>query len=171
MENAPYRGSKIEHIVSRILERVVTLFFFVILVVTILLVILRYVFNASIIGGNELIEYLFIYTTAIGAVVAIGKREHIRINFFVDKLKQPWKASAETLSRILIAFINVVIFSLSFTWIRKVGYSESPVMRIPMWTVQVSVPIGCALAVLYCFYDAYKVIIDGIRETRKGEKA
>jgi len=161
---------KVERIVSSILETVVTLFFLVILVVTILLVILRYVFNASIIGGNELIEYLFIYTTAIGAVAALGKREHISINFFVDKLKQPWKASAEVLNRLLVASINIIIFALSFTWIRKVGYSESPVMRLPMWTVLVSVPLGCALAVLYCIYDSYKVIIDCIREIRTGEK-
>ena len=56
------------------LEWLVTLCFFVILAVTIILVILRYGFNEAIIGGNELVEYLFIYTTAIGAAAALGRR-------------------------------------------------------------------------------------------------
>ena len=45
----------------------VTLMFFGILSLTILLVVMRYGFNSSIMGANEAMEYLFIYTTALGA--------------------------------------------------------------------------------------------------------
>ena len=66
-------------VLSKFLEWVITLCFFIILMLTIILVVLRYGFNESIIGGNELMEYLFIYTTAIGAAVALRRREHIKI--------------------------------------------------------------------------------------------
>ena len=75
-----------ERRISGILEGTITLFFAIILVLTVLLVILRYLFNSSIMGGNELMGYLFIYTTALGAAVAIGKGEHIQISFFVEHL-------------------------------------------------------------------------------------
>jgi TRAP-type C4-dicarboxylate transport system permease small subunit len=143
---------------DKILDGIITTLFFVILMLTIILVILRYVFNSTIIGGNELMEYLFIYTTALGAALAIGRREHIKIMYFVDKLPAPIKAIVEVIALLLVAFINVVIFKLSFAWIMKVGMAESPVMRVPMRTIEVSVPIGCGLAVFYCLFDSWKIL-------------
>jgi TRAP-type C4-dicarboxylate transport system permease small subunit len=75
----------------------------------------------------------------------------------------------EVLGLLLIAFINAVIAWLSFPWILQVGASESPVLRLPMWAVQISVPIGTTLAVLYCLFDIYKIISHGVHHSRKGE--
>lgn len=164
--------NRVERFITRGLESLVTVFFFGILVITILLVVLRYIFNSSIIGGNELMEYLFIYTTAIGAAVALRHRDHIKISYFIRKLPQPWRVAGEVLGLLLVAFINIVIFKLSFPWLQTVGSSASPVMRLPMWVVQMSVPIGCALAVLYCLFDSYIIIaghIRGEKQTRMEE--
>ena len=144
--------NQIEAVVTRILETVVTVFFGVIIVLTILLVVMRYVFNSSIIGGNELMEYLFIYTTAIGAAVAVGRREHISITYFLEKLPEKLQVGVDVLGLLLVAGINILIAVLSNRWIAKVGSSESPVMRIPMWTIEISVPIGCLFAALYCLF-------------------
>ena len=38
----------------------------------------------------------------------------------------------------------------SINWISKVGTNESPVMRIPEWIFQLSIPIGCGLVIVYC---------------------
>ena len=132
---------------DRLLETVVTLMFFSILVLTILLVVMRYGFNSSIIGGNEAMEYLFIYTTALGAAVSVGKGTHIRISFMVDKLKGGPKRWIDTVNYLLIAFINAVMIYYSAPWIRSAGYFESPVLRIPNWMVQASVPLGCGLVI------------------------
>jgi TRAP-type C4-dicarboxylate transport system permease small subunit len=139
-----------ESYLDRLLEAVVTVMFFSILCLTILLVVMRYGFNSSIIGGSEAMEYLFIYTTALGAAVSVGKGTHIRISFLVDKLKGRPKRCVDTVGYLLIAFINAVMIYYSVPWIRSAGYFESPVMRIPNWMVQVSVPLGCSLVILYC---------------------
>jgi TRAP-type C4-dicarboxylate transport system permease small subunit len=141
---------KIEQIADRILETVVTVLFFAILGLTIILVIMRYGFNAAIIGGNEAMEYMFIYTTAIGAAVSLGKGEHINISFFLDRWKGRLRKAINIVNYMLIAFINAVMIKYSFGWIQSAGGFESPVLRIPNWLVQISVPIGCGLAVLYC---------------------
>lgn len=149
---------RIERLITKILESIVTVFFGVIILVTILLVIMRYIFNSSVIGGNELMEYLFIYTTALGAAVAIGKRDHISIDFFLNKLPEPAKTYVDIFGLILVAGLNILIVVLSNHWISKVGFSESPVLRIPMWSVEISVPIGCILAALFCFFVIVKEI-------------
>lgn len=141
---------RFQRILLIMLQGIITGFFFIILMLTILLVILRYGFNTAIIGGNEAMEYLFIYTTAIGAAVALGKREHIKITYFVDKLPLAVKGVANVLDLILIGFINGVMIWYSFPWIKSVGSFESPVLRIPNRIVQASVPIGCGLVILCC---------------------
>ena len=138
---------------------IITCLFFVILSITITLVVMRYGFNSAIIGSNEAINYLFIYTTALGAAVSIGKIEHIRISFFIDKLKQKHRRYINILNYFLIAFINAVMIKYSLPWIKSAGYFESPVLRVPNWTVQVSVPIGCSLVILYCLNH---IILEGL---------
>jgi len=172
MNTADRQITQFKDILTRILEFLVTLAFTVILLLTISLVILRYGFNSSIIIGNELMEYLFIYTTALGAAVSLGKREHIKIDFFINKLRGWYRVIIDAVGQLLIAGINLVIFSLSFSWIRTVGYSESPVMRVPMRVVQIAVPIGCGLAALYALINIFSLFYEhGTEENgRNSEK-
>ena len=148
-------------IATDVLEWFITLCFFVILMLTIILVILRYGFNEAIIGGNELMEYLFIYTTAIGAAAALGRREHIKITWFVDKLTPVHRKLADILGFLLIALVNAVMIYYSIPWIRSVGGFESPVLRLPNRLIQIIVPIGCGLVILYCLYHIVVVVWGG----------
>ena len=141
---------KSARLLSLILESVISAFFAIILLVTILQVILRYAFNESILGGNELMEGLFIYTTSIGAAVAVKQRQHISIGYFVERLPPFLKRVSDIVVHLLIAFLNGVMIGYAIRWIGKVGSNESPVMRLPEWLFQISVPIGCALVVFYC---------------------
>jgi len=141
---------RFKRILLVILECIITFFFSIILMLTVVLVVLRYGFNTAIIGGNEAMEYLFIYTTAIGAAIALGRREHIKITYFVDRLPFAMKSVLNVVDLILIGFINGVMVWYSIPWIKSVGSFESPVLRIPNRIVQASVPIGCSLVVLCC---------------------
>lgn len=141
---------RIANILSLILDGVIASFFAVIILITILQVILRYVFNESIIGGNELMEGLFIYTTAIGAAVAVRRRQHINISSIIQQLPIFLQRLNDVLVHALIAFLNGVMIFYSIRWISKVGTNESPVMRVPEWIFQISIPIGCSLVIVYC---------------------
>ena len=143
------------------LEWLVTLCFFVILALTIILVILRYGFNEAIIGGNEFVEYLFIYTTAIGAAAALGRREHIKITWFIDKLSPVFRKIVDAVGFLLIALINAVMIYYSVPWIRTVGGFESPVLRLPNRLIQIIIPIGCGLVIFYCLYHIIIVFVGG----------
>lgn len=143
--------------ITRILEFIITAAFAVIILLTISLVILRYGFNSSIIIGNELMEYLFIYTTAFGAAVSLSRHDHIKIDFFILKLHGVIRMVIDILGQLMIAGINLVIMYLSFPWIHVVGSSESPVMRIPMSFIQIAIPIGCGLAALYALMNVITI--------------
>ncbi len=135
---------------TKILEIVVSFFFVCIFLLTVILVALRYGFNSSIIGANEVMNYLFIYTTALGAAISLGKNTHIRISFFVDMLPEKINRIVTILNYILIGGFNIILTVYSINWIESTGGFESPVLRIPKWIVQISIPIGCILATIYC---------------------
>ena len=143
---------RIEHALTFALDVLISFFFTVILLITILQVLLRYGFNAAILGGNETMESLFIYTTALGAAIAVRRRQHISINIFLDKFPNLLRKIIEVFGLLMVAFLNAVMIYYSVPWIKKVGSHESPVMRIPEWTIQVSIPIGCGFVLLYCLY-------------------
>ena len=140
-------------VLTVILDGVIASFFAAILLITILQVLLRYGFNASVLGGGEAMEGLFIYTTAIGAAAAIRRRDHIHINFMVKLLPVLLQRFADVLVHLLIAFLNGVIIYYSVAWISVVGDNESPVMRIPEWIFQISIPVGCGLVIFYCLVN------------------
>ncbi len=149
----------VEQKITALFEGIISFFLLAIFLITVILVILRYVFNSTIIGANELITYLFIYTSAIGAAVAIRKREHIKITFIIDKLPSHSRQVIDVIDLLLVAFINALMVYYSLPWIAMVGWDESPVIRIPLGVVKASVPIGCSLAILYCLYICFTVLI------------
>ena len=138
------------HFSALVLDGVIASFFALVILITIMQVILRYVFNDSILGGNEAMEALFIYTTAMGAAVAVRRRQHININFVVKLLPPALERLADMIVHVLIAFLNGVMIYYSINWISKVGINESPVLRIPEWIFQISIPISCSFVIFYC---------------------
>ena len=149
---------EIGHLLTIILDTAIASFFAAILLITILQVFLRYGFNESVLGGNEAMEGLFIYTTAIGAATAVRRRQHINIDFIVKLLPSTLQKIADVFVHLLIAFLNIVMIYYSINWISKVGGNESPVMRIPEWTTQISIPIGCGLVICYCLFSIIMTI-------------
>ena len=149
---------RIEKGLTLAIDVVVSSFFALILLVTILQVILRYGFNQALLGGDEVMEGLFIYTTALGAATAIRRRQHISITFLVDRLPPVFNKAADVLVHLLVILVNVVMIHYSQGWIRQVGGHESPVMRVPEWLFQISVPLGCALVILYCLFNIFLIL-------------
>lgn len=140
----------LESLLTRALEFVLAMFLLAIAATVVALVVLRYVFNSSITGANEMVTILFVYTTAVGAALAIGKREHIAIPFAVEALPHRGQKIADIIGLVLVATLNAVMFGYSFGWIRITGEYLMPSTGLPRVVAQVSVPLGCGLAIVYC---------------------
>jgi C4-dicarboxylate transporter DctQ subunit len=143
---------KTEKLLSRMLVGLIAFCLIGIVLLVIILVILRYGFNATIIGANELVVILFIYTSAIGAAVIIGNKEHISITYFIDKLPPTARKIVDIINFLLIALLNGVIVWYAIRWINITGGYLTAVLRIQQVWAQIVVPIGCSIAILYCIF-------------------
>ena len=135
---------------SRIIEALLATLMFGMFAMVTLLVVLRYVFTTTIIGGNEATVIAFIFTTAIGASVAIARDEHIAIDYFVSKLPKPLRHKIAVLRLLVLILINAVILFFAIIWIQRTGGFLMPTLGAPQLVAQISVPIGCGLSIAYC---------------------
>ena len=114
-----------------------------------LLVVLRYVFNTTIVGGQELIDYLFIYLSALGAALLIQTDEHINVDFFVnasDKVKKV----LHLVQYVTLFFLHLFLTVLSIQWIGKVGSFPTPVLHWSQGVFQMAIPISMSIGLIIC---------------------
>lgn len=143
--------ARLDRVIIKVAEVAIAAALIIIFALVLLLVVLRYAFGSTIVGGNEFIVVLFIYTTSIGAAVAVSRKEHIAISFLVDRLADGPRRIFEILGFALIALINAVMVWYSLTiWIPLTGRFILPALQLPQGYAQAAVPIGCGLVALSC---------------------
>jgi TRAP-type C4-dicarboxylate transport system permease small subunit len=140
---------------ARWLEVALGYLFLVITVATIVLVVLRYFFQTTVVGGQEFTVFCFIYTTALGAAVLLARENHIAISVFRDLLPPGIQRWLGRINHLLVALLNGTLVVLSVPWIRSIGDFPSPVLRIPQGIVLLSLPLGCGLVTLYALWLAW----------------
>lgn len=146
---------RLEHLLTRCLEALLILGFLFLLALVVIQVFLRYVLNTSITGANEVIIILFVYTTAIGGAIAAGRREHIALTFAIDWLPSKARHLVDQLGLFLVAAINAIMVWFSFHWISITGDYLMPSTGLPRIVAQLSIPLGCGLATLYCLTKVF----------------
>ena len=125
-------------------------FLFLVFAITFVLVFLRYVFNQSITGANEIVTILFIYTTAIGAAISIGKNEHIGIDVFVNLLPKKFYKTIRILQVFLMFVLHLILFIYCLEWVEKAGGYLMPATGLPRIVAIASIPLGCIFCILFC---------------------
>ena len=141
---------RLEGLLVRALEFVFCICFFVMFVLIVTQVALRYGFNESIGGANELATILFAYTAALGIAVGIAKRDHMAISWFTERLPPKLRKLIDVIGLVLLALINIVIFWYSLRWIAITGGRMISVLQVPRWTAQIAIPIGTGASVIFC---------------------
>ena len=135
---------------NRVLEQLLGLLLLAIFAAVVLLVILRYAFNTTLIGGNEAVLIAFVYTTAIGGALAVARGEHIAIHYFVERMPAGVQRMLRILQLALVAALNLAVAGYAIVWIAATGGFLMPALQLPQAVAQLSVLIGCSLAFVYC---------------------
>jgi len=142
---------RLEQILVRSLEFSFSICFLIMFTLVVTQVALRYGFNESIGGANELATILFAYTSALGIAVGIAKRDHMAISWFTERLPLKARKVIDVLGLVLLAILNIVIFWYSLRWIDITGSRMISVLHVPRWTAQIAIPIGTGASAIFCF--------------------
>ena len=146
---------RFEQIMIRVIEQVFSVCLLLMLSLILIQVFLRYGFNESIGGANELATILFGYTSALGIAVAIARREHMAISWFTERLPRGARQWVDASGLILLFLLNIVILAYSFRWIAYTGSRMIPMLQVPRWTAQMAIPLGTGASAFFCFIKLY----------------
>lgn len=119
---------------------------------------------------EELATYLMIWVGLLGAAVALSKKEHLGIDYFVRKLPEKKRLYSELFIYAMVSFFSVGIMLLG--GIQLVGITLargqlSPALKIPMGYVYLAVPIAGFFLLIY----SIEFFIETIEQLKKVKEA
>jgi len=131
--------------VDKLIEPILVAIFGSIFAITCLQVFFRYVLNDPFIWADELIRYLLVWGTMLGAASALARGGHIAIDALILRLPARWTIWATRLVWIIVASFSAFLTVYGAILIARMGMSVSPALGLPMYVPYAAVPIGAAL--------------------------
>jgi C4-dicarboxylate transporter DctQ subunit len=134
-------------VVSRFEEVVIGVLLLIASVILFSNVVARYVFNESFSWATEVVRYQIIWMVFIGGSVAARRGMHIGVDIIV-KFSGPRIRQAVLLIvyTIAIAFcVYVAYFGIELVMKTRSWGQVSPAAQIPMWLMQLAIPVGSIL--------------------------
>ena len=124
-----------------------------ILVIILLAVFFRYVVNQSLFWSDEVVRYLFVWFTLLGASLVLRDRRHIRVEYFVDRMPRGVRRAVEFFGLLLILAFNVFLVVAGFLWVQETKGAHTPALGLPLGLVfHAALPTTAAL----CCYFAIR---------------
>ncbi len=109
-------------------------------------IVLRYIFNDSLIWSDEISRYLLIALVFLGAATAVRQQEHIVINlidgYISDRALEVLKRLVDV---VLAAYLLAIIYH-SHTVVMLFLSQPSSALHLPMGVPYATIPLGFALA-------------------------
>ena len=119
-------------------------------------IVLRAVNGTFLFWSEEAVIYLIIFSTFLGAVITLRESEHVNVDIIAVFLgNRGKKAMAILASVITLAYLGGVGF---FAWMlifEPFSFSTvTPALKLPLWVVELAVPIGFTLM----FFRAMEIL-------------
>lgn len=104
----------------------------VLVVMVLLAVFFRYVLNQSLSWSDELVRYLFVWFTLLGGVVVLREREHIRVEYFVEKVPLPLRRWIDMTMMLMVCGFHVALIVLGGLWVWTTRGSYTSALQWPL---------------------------------------
>ena len=121
---------------------------------------MRYLLNKPEPWVDEIVGYLLVGSVMFAVAETLRRGEHISIDLLTDRLRPRARRAAAVFS--LIAVLATAAALLWEGWAtvafaRMLGLMTEGYVTLPLWTLQLMVPIGGALLLLACLAELLRI--------------
>ncbi|HLT93991.1 MAG TPA: TRAP transporter small permease [Membranihabitans sp.] len=141
--------------INRVSEVILVGVFIVMTVSVVWQVMSRYFFNISASWTEELARYCLMWLAMLGAAYITGKREHIEIDVFFEKLSLKNKRGLEYFIEFLIILFAVFVMIVGGGYLMYMTFyleQRSPALQVPLGYIYSILPVSGALIVIYSLH-------------------
>jgi len=107
---------------------------------------------------EELIRFLFVWASCVGAAIGIKEHIHIGIDVVVNLLPFIGRKICAVLVQLMLVAFDVFIIKVGFDMVAKTMTQPSPALRLPMGYVYLAVPVMGILGIWYSVLEIIKLI-------------
>ncbi|MFO7887281.1 MAG: TRAP transporter small permease [Eubacteriales bacterium] len=123
-------------------------------------VVSRYILHKSWSFSEEIMVYLFVYSTFIGASVAFKRGSHLGVTWLSEKLPEKGRKILLVFSAITTLALMIILLKFGVQMVRnQIMYNQTtPALGMPEWISGISMPIGAVLIGLRVLQNTYIAI-------------
>lgn len=146
----------LRNIIDKCLSAVCCFLFGAMVIIGTYQIVTRYIFNSPSTISEELLTYSFTWMSLLISAYVFGKRDHMRVAFFADKLTGTPKKILDAGIEALTVIVSAIVFFYGGLTIMALTMSQKTAsLGISMGTVYTVVPITGALI---CIYGVMNII-------------
>ncbi len=121
-------------------------------------VIMRYVFGDGIFWSEEAVIFLIILSTFIGAVITLRHNEHVNVDIIPAILGERGKWIMALIGTSLLVIYCAIIGAYAWVLVFEPAARNTitPSLKLPLWVVELSLPIGLTLMFLRSMEVLYR---------------
>lgn len=122
-------------------------------------VITRFIFHAPSTITEASAKYLFLWLVMITSAYVIGKREHMRLEFFERKLSPKNQKICNIFTELVVLLFCATVLTYGGGYIALNAMTQTDsALPIPIGLIYFALPIGGALSVVYCIMNIIDLI-------------
>lgn len=122
----------------------------VIMFITVCLqVFFRYILEQPLSWSEELARYAFVWVSFLGAAMALGKRLHFGVDYFVNKFPPRFSAGLEVGTNLLILIFMLVVIVKGYETMQSAAAMRSAGMNLRMDAVFAAIPMSGIIMAYY----------------------
>lgn len=150
--------------VNQVLKILLGTFLVMSLIVCTWQIIARFIFNAPLSWSSELLRYLLVWITFIGAGLAIRYSKLIRLEFLFALIKFPPKIEKgiRGIAMVITMVFCVIILMYSVQILEVVHVQKSAAMHMPMSIPYLAIPLGSLIML-------FNTVVAWVEEEGNGE--
>ncbi|MEW6662501.1 MAG: TRAP transporter small permease [Bacillota bacterium] len=125
-------------------ERFIAFLITVAIVVGFMQVTSRFIFKSSLPWSEELLRFVFIWVTFLGASVAVREKAHVSVSVLLHKLPVPFQKAGIVAGLLFsIGFCGAIVYyGMQIITVQVLTNQLSTAMEIPMWLPYLGVVVG-----------------------------
>lgn len=122
-------------------------------------VILRYVFHAPFVGTEELVSASLLLIVMLSAPEVLRRGNHIGVDILIGLLSPSWTRLASLWASVAVLLVSVLLITngwQSLQLSKLIGALTEGYIEIPVWALQLFLPIGGVLLALVAIEQIIK---------------
>lgn len=147
---------KVFHYFDASIKALLSILAIAMIVIGFLQVFFRFVVKSPLTWSEELIRYIFVWTTFLGVPVGVDRDGHASFDVLGKRVPQEYKSWYKIFLLLLAGIMFVVFIVLGIPFSMKNLAQLTPAMHIPYAYVIAAVPTGGAVGVIYVIHCIFK---------------